>query len=206
MISIDAIHVRIRDGAVANRPIYVAPAVTVEGRRDILGLWAGDGGEGAEHWMHILTEIKNRGVDDVLMLVCDGFKGLPEAVGTIVRTCVVRLLQNSLRYVACQDWDKIANLLKPPSAPASSDREAVEERRRAGRTQVCLHGDHVPRRPGKGQARWTRHHLRRPPVSGPPATSTSLVAHSFDSTAPRVTSVRSWTAGNVDSMGFAFRR
>ncbi|MER7701194.1 IS256 family transposase, partial [Streptomyces sp. NPDC096095] len=60
VVFIDAIHVKIRDGAVANRPIYVALAVTVEGRRDILGLWAGDGGEGAKHRMHILTEIKNR--------------------------------------------------------------------------------------------------------------------------------------------------
>ncbi|MCA1224372.1 IS256 family transposase, partial [Streptomyces sp. 8L] len=83
VIFIDAIHVKIRDGAVANRPIYVALAVTAEGRRDILGLWAGDGGEGAKHWMHILTEIKNRGVNDVLMLVCDGLKGLPDAVETV---------------------------------------------------------------------------------------------------------------------------
>ena len=89
---------KIRDGAVANRPIYVALAVTTEGRRDILGLWAGDGGEGAKHWMHILTEIKNRGVNDVLMLVCDGLKVLPDAVEavwprTVVQTCVVHLLR-----------------------------------------------------------------------------------------------------------------
>ncbi len=89
VVFIDAIHVKIRDGAVANRPIYVALAVTVEGRRDILGLWAGDGGEGAKHWMHILTEIKNRGVNDVLMLVCGGLKGLPDAVETV---CVPRFL------------------------------------------------------------------------------------------------------------------
>lgn len=62
---------RIRDGAVANQPIYVALAVTTEGRRKILGLWAGDGGEGAKHWLHILTPLKGRGVNDVLMLVCD---------------------------------------------------------------------------------------------------------------------------------------
>jgi Transposase, Mutator family len=108
---------KIRDGAVADRPVYVALAVTVEGRRDILGLWAGDGGEGAKHWMHILTEIKNRGVGDVLMLVCDGLKGLPDAVETVwprttVQTCVVHLLRNSLRYAARQDWDKIARVLK----------------------------------------------------------------------------------------------
>ncbi len=118
VVFIDAIHVKIRDGAVANRPIYVALAVTAEGRREILGLWAGDGGEGAKHWLHILTEIKNRGVNDVLMLVCDGLRGLPEAVETvwprtIVQTCVVHLLRNSFRYAARQDWDKIARLLKP---------------------------------------------------------------------------------------------
>ncbi|MFF4035968.1 IS256 family transposase [Streptomyces sviceus] len=133
VVFIDAIHVKIRDGAVANRPIYVALAVTTEGRREILGLWAGDGGEGAKHWLHILTEIKNRGVGDVLMLVCDGLKGLPDAVETvwpktIVQTCVVHLLRNSFRYAARQDWDKIAKLLKPvytaPTEEAALERFA----------------------------------------------------------------------------------
>lgn len=96
----------------------MALAVTTEGRREILGLWADDGGEGAKHWLHILTGTKNRGVSDVLMLVCDGLKGLPEAVETvwprtIVQTCVVRLLRNSCRYAARQDRDKIAKLLEP---------------------------------------------------------------------------------------------
>ncbi|GAA2768560.1 IS256 family transposase [Streptomyces paradoxus] len=118
VVFIDAIPVKIRDGAVANRPLYVGLAVTTEGRREILGLWAGDGGEGAKHWLHILTEIKNRGVNDLLMLVCNGLKGLPEAVETvwpktIVQTCVVHLLRNSFRYAARQYWDKIAKLLKP---------------------------------------------------------------------------------------------
>ncbi|WP_331740858.1 IS256 family transposase (plasmid) [Streptomyces cyaneofuscatus] len=124
VVFIDAIHVKIRDGAVANRPIYVALAVTVEGRREVLGLWAG--GEGAKHWMHILTEIKNRGVNDVLMLVCDGLKGLPDAVETVwprtvVQTCVIHLLRNSFRYAARQDWDKIAKVLKPVYTAATED-------------------------------------------------------------------------------------
>lgn len=76
VVFLDAINVKIRDGKVANRPIYVALAVTVEGTRDILGLWAGDGGEGAKFWFAVCTELKNRGVDDVLMAVCDGLKGL----------------------------------------------------------------------------------------------------------------------------------
>ncbi|MCC2281034.1 transposase, partial [Streptomyces sp. ET3-23] len=83
-------------------------AVTVEGTREILGIWAGDGGEGAKHWLQVFTELKNRGVEDVLMLVCDGLKGLPDAVETVwprtvVQTCIVHLIRNSIRYVARQD-------------------------------------------------------------------------------------------------------
>ncbi|MCA1224380.1 IS256 family transposase, partial [Streptomyces sp. 8L] len=83
VVFIDAVNVKIRDGQVANRPVYVALAVTAEGHRDILGLWAGDGGEGAKHWLRVLSELKNRGFEDVLMLVCDGLKGLPDAVGEV---------------------------------------------------------------------------------------------------------------------------
>ncbi|CCH29330.1 hypothetical protein BN6_20080 [Saccharothrix espanaensis DSM 44229] len=88
-----------------NRPVYMAMAVTVEGHRDILGLWAGDGGEGAKYWLHVLPELRNRGVGDVLMVVCDGLAGLPDAVTTVwprtvVQTCVVHLLRNSFRYAA----------------------------------------------------------------------------------------------------------
>jgi transposase-like protein len=126
VVFIDAINVKIRDGQVANRPVYVVMAVTVDGHRDILGIWAGDGGEGAKHWLHVLTELKNRGVADVLMLVCDGLKGLPDAVGTvwprtIVQTCVVHLLRNSFRYAARQDWDKIAKALRPVYTAATED-------------------------------------------------------------------------------------
>lgn len=131
VVFIDAIHVKVRDGQVANRPIYVALAVTVEGNRDILGLWAGEGGEGAKYWQQVLTEIKNRGVEDVLMLVCDGLKGLPESVGnvwpaTIVQTCIVHLMRNSFRYAARQDWDAISRGLKP--VYQASTVEQAEER------------------------------------------------------------------------------
>src|SRR2546423_4037330 len=89
---------KIRDGKVANRPIYVALAVTVEGTRDILGLWAGDGEEGAKFWLHVLTELRNRGVNDVCMVVCDGLKGLPEAIeatwpAAVTQTCVIHLIR-----------------------------------------------------------------------------------------------------------------
>lgn len=64
--------------------------MTCEGGREILGLWAGDGGEGAKFWLQILTELKNRGVEDVCMLVCDGLKGLPEAIGQVWPAAVVQ--------------------------------------------------------------------------------------------------------------------
>lgn len=118
VVFIDAIVVKVRDGQVTNKPFYVAIGVTVHGERDILGIWAGDGGEGAKFWLNVLTEIKNRGVADVLMLVCDGLKGLPEAVNTVwdktvVQTCVIHLLRNTFRYAARQDWDRIAKDLRP---------------------------------------------------------------------------------------------
>jgi transposase-like protein len=131
VVFIDCIHVKIRDGQVANRPIYIALAVTVDGNRDILGLWAGDGGEGAKYWQQVLTEIKNRGVEDVLMLVCDGLKHLPEAVNavwpdTIVQTCIVHLMRNTYRYAARQDWEAITRDLKPVYQAATL--EQAEER------------------------------------------------------------------------------
>jgi transposase-like protein len=131
VVFLDAINVKIRDGKVANRPIYVALAVTVDGTRDILGLWAGDGGEGAKFWFAVCTELKNRGVTDVLMAVCDGLKGLPEAIAevwpqTVVQTCVVHLLRNSFRYAGRQHWDAIAKALRPvyaaPTEAAATER------------------------------------------------------------------------------------
>jgi putative transposase len=75
-------------------PIYAAIGVTLGGKKDILGLWAGTGGEGAKFWMSVLTDLRNRGVKDVFFVVCDGLKGLPEVVGNawpqaIVQTCIV---------------------------------------------------------------------------------------------------------------------
>jgi transposase-like protein len=135
VIFIDCIHVKIREGTVANRPIYVALAVTVDGTRDILGLWAGEhgDGEGAKYWLRVLSEIKNRGTRDVCIVVCDGLKGLPDAVGqvwpqTIVQTCIVHLLRNSFRYASRKDWSAIAKDLKPvytaPGEQAALDRFA----------------------------------------------------------------------------------
>ena len=81
-VFIDAIVVKVRDGQVGNQPFYAAIGVDLQGRRDVLGLWAGNngGGESAKFWLAVLTELKNRGVSDVFFVVCDGLKGLPDAV------------------------------------------------------------------------------------------------------------------------------
>jgi putative transposase len=120
VLFLDAIHVKIREGSVANRRIYVALGVTADGERDILGLWAGEhgDGEGAKYWLRVLTEIKNRGTRDVLMVVCDGLKGFPDAIAqvwpqAITQTCIVHLLRNSFRYASRRDWAAIAKDLKP---------------------------------------------------------------------------------------------
>ena len=133
-IFIDAIVVKVRDGQVANRPIYAAIGVTLEGEKDILGLWAGTGGEGAKFWMSVLTDIKNRGVKDTFFLVCDGLKGLPEVVTnvwplTTVQTCIIHLIRNTFRLASKKDWDALKRDVKPIyTAPnAAAARAAFEE-------------------------------------------------------------------------------
>jgi len=117
-VFIDAIMVKVRDGQVANRPIYAAIGVSLAGDKDILGLWAGTGGEGAKFWMSVLTDLKNRGVNDVFFLVCDGLKGLPEVVSnvwplTTVQTCIIHLIRNTFRLASKKDWDALRRDVKP---------------------------------------------------------------------------------------------
>ncbi len=109
VIFIDCIHVKARDGQVANRPIYVALAVTVDGTRDILGLWAGDGGEGAKYWLQVLTEIKNRGVEDVAW-----------SSATASRACRTPSRRTAQR--------RCARARPPWLRPPSSQREAARRR------------------------------------------------------------------------------
>lgn len=132
VIFVDALVVKVREGQVRNTPFYVVMGVTVHGERDILGIWAGgEGGEGARFWLQVFNELKNRGVADVLIAVCDGLKGLPEAITTtwqrtVVQQCVVHLIRNSFRYAGRQHRDAIAKALKPvytaPSEAAAKER------------------------------------------------------------------------------------
>jgi putative transposase len=133
-VFIDAIVVKVRDGQVANRPFYAAIGVTLAGERDILGLWAGQGGEGAKFWMAVLTDLKNRGVNDTFFVVCDGLKGLPEVVSNvwpaaIVQTCIIHLIRNTFRLTSRKYWDEIKRDIKPiyTAINATAARSAFDE-------------------------------------------------------------------------------
>lgn len=139
-VFVDAIHVKVRDGQVANRPFYAAIAVDLHGQRDVLGVWAGTPGDGesAKFWVSILTELRSRGVADMFYLVCDGLKGMGNSVGavfpeTIVQTCVVHLIRNSFRYSSKRYWPELAKDLKmmygaaDPKAAAAALEELDEK-------------------------------------------------------------------------------
>lgn len=88
---------------VRNKPAYLAIGVDVDGRKRVLGICLGDGDEGAKYWLAVLTEIRNRGTQDVLIVCCEGLKGLPDAIEatwpqSVVQTCVVHLLRGATRY------------------------------------------------------------------------------------------------------------
>src|SRR3954452_23541903 len=131
-VFVDAIHVKVRDGAVANRPFYAAIGVDLQGHRDVLGIWAGTpgAGESSKFWISILTELKNRGVADIFYLVCDGLKGMPDSVNavfkdTIVQTCVVHLIRNTFKYSSKKYWAEIDRDLKPVYTAVNADAAAA---------------------------------------------------------------------------------
>ncbi|GAA4886047.1 hypothetical protein GCM10025788_28120 [Serinicoccus chungangensis] len=117
-IFIDAIYVKVRDGQIGNQPFYAAIGVELGGRRDVLGLWAGQGGgESAKFWMNVLADLKNRGVRDVFFIDCDGLKGLPDSVHAvfpqaIVQACVIHLIRATLRYASRKYCDQLAKDLR----------------------------------------------------------------------------------------------
>jgi putative transposase len=118
VVLIDAIVIKIRGSQVANRPVYVAIGVTMAGERDVLGMWIGpSGGEGAKHWATMLTELRNRGLHDALVVCCDGLKGLPDSIRATwpqatVQTCVVHMVRNSLTYASKKDWQPITKAMR----------------------------------------------------------------------------------------------
>jgi len=117
IVFFDALRVKMRDeGTVRNKAVYLAIGVDAEGRKDVLGIWV-EQTEGAKFWMRVMSEIKNRGVNDILIAVVDGLKGFPDAITAIfpqtqVQTCIVHLLRNSMDYASWKERKPIAMALK----------------------------------------------------------------------------------------------
>ena len=128
MIFFDALRVKIRDdGLVRNKAVYLALAILPDGSRDILGLWI-EHTEGAKFWLKVFNDLKTRGVEDVLIAVSDGLKGIPVSLAAaypeaILQTCIVHLIRNSLDYASWKDRKAVAAALRPiytaPSAEAA---------------------------------------------------------------------------------------
>jgi putative transposase len=117
LVFFDALRVKIRDeGTVRNKAVYVALGVRVDGRKEILGLWI-EQTEGAKFWLRVMTELKNRGVGDILIAVVDGLKGFPDAITAVfpqaqVQTCIVHLIRTSLDFVSYKDRKAVAAALR----------------------------------------------------------------------------------------------
>jgi putative transposase len=117
LVFFDALRVKMRDeGTVRNKAVYLAIGVSPEGRKDVLGIWI-EQTEGAKFWLRVMTEIKNRGVNDILIAVVDGLKGFPEAINSVfpetqIQTCIVHLIRNSLDFCSWKDRKPVAQELK----------------------------------------------------------------------------------------------
>ena len=130
LVFFDAIRVKIRDeGMVRNKAIHIALGVRADGRKEVLGLWI-EQNEGAKFWLRVMNELKNRGVDDIMLAVVDGLKGFPDAITAVfpeavVQTCIVHLLRNSMDFVSWKDRKPLATALK--SIYRAVDAKAAEE-------------------------------------------------------------------------------
>jgi transposase-like protein len=130
LVFFDAIRVKIRDeGMVRSRAIHIALGVRADGRKEVLGLWI-EQNEGAKFWLRVMNELKNRGVDDIMLAVVDGLKGFPDAITAVfpeavVQTCIVHLLRNSMDFVSWKDRKPLATALK--SIYRAVDAKAAEE-------------------------------------------------------------------------------
>jgi transposase-like protein len=131
VVFFDALRVKIREeGLVRNKAIYLALGILPDGTRDILGLWI-ENTEGAKFWMKVFSDLKVRGVQDILIAVTDGLKGMPEALGavfpaTTLQTCIVHLIRNSLDYASWKDRRGLAAAIKPIYTAAGAEAAQAE--------------------------------------------------------------------------------
>lgn len=126
IVYLDALIVKTRDeGTVRNKAVYLALGVNVHGGKEVLGMWI-EQNEGAKFWLKVVSELKTRGIRDILIACCDGLKGFPEAIEaafpeTIVQTCIVHMIRNSVRFVSYKDRKEVVRDLKPVYAASTRD-------------------------------------------------------------------------------------
>lgn len=131
VIFMDAIHYNVReDGMITKKAAYVIVGIDLDGKKDVLGIWIGEN-ESAKFWLSVLNELRNRGVEDILIISVDNLKGFSEAIAacypeTKIQKCIVHQIRNSLRYVSYRDLKKLAGDLRPVYT-ASSEEAALEE-------------------------------------------------------------------------------
>jgi putative transposase len=130
LVFFDALRVKMRDeGTVRNKAVYLAIGVSPEGRKDVLGIWI-EQTEGAKFWLRVMSEIKNRGVNDILIAIIDGLKGFPEAINSVfpqtqIQTCIVHLIRNSLDFCSWKDRKPVARELKTVYRAADAEAAAL---------------------------------------------------------------------------------
>lgn len=126
VVFLDAVHFKVREeGRIVTKAAYVALGIDAEGCKDILGIWVGEN-EGAKFWLKVCTELKNRGVEDILIVCIDGLKGFPDAIRTVfpdtrVQLCVIHQTRNTLKYVSYKDQKAFMKDLKRVYAAESED-------------------------------------------------------------------------------------
>ena len=119
IVFLDALHVKLRrEGKIENVAVYIVLAVDTDGHKDVLGMWVGDGGEGANFWLSVLSDLQNRGVEDILISCVDGLNGFTEAIEavfpqTIVQRCIIHQIRHTLRYVTWTDQKEFMQELRP---------------------------------------------------------------------------------------------
>ena len=117
IVYLDCIVLKVRqDSRVINKSVFLVPGINIEGQKELLGMWLAEN-EGAKFWLNVLTELKNRGLNDILIACVDGLKGFPDAINTVypearIQLCIVHMVRNSLRFVSWKDYKAVTRDLK----------------------------------------------------------------------------------------------
>ncbi|CAN4277501.1 IS256 family transposase [Pseudoxanthomonas sp. LjRoot125] len=185
IVYLDCIHVKVREGAVRVKAVYLAIGVTLAGEKEVLGLWLAQT-EGAKFWLQVVTELRNRGVQDIFIACVDGLKGFPEAIEavfpqTLVQLCVVHMVRHSLNYVTWKRRPEVAADLK--------------------RIYTCATAAEAEQRLSEFEAKWDAEYL---PISQSWRRNWARLTPFFDF-APEIRKVI-YTTNAIESVNFSLRK